>query len=80
MASGAGHGIEATAELTVRVNGRDRACPPGWTVADLVAETGLEARTVAVERNEEIVPRARWSGTPLHPGDRLELVRFVQGG
>lgn len=68
------------AERTIRVNGRERDCPEGWTVADLVATLGRDPRTVAVERNGEIVPRARWSETPLHPGDHLELVHFVQGG
>ena len=65
---------------TIRVNGSERACPEGWTVADLVVTLGRDPRTVAVERNGEIVPRARWAGTPLHAGDRLEIVHFVQGG
>jgi hypothetical protein len=35
---------------------------------------------VAVERNLEIVPRARWNVTPIHAGDRLEVVHLVGGG
>ena len=54
--------------------------PAGWTVADLVAALAGDSRLVAVERNGAIVPRARWSETPLATGDRIEVVRFVQGG
>lgn len=70
----------ASGEIAVRVNGRERRLPAAWTVADLVAELAVEPRTVAVERNGEIAPRARWSETALADGDRLEIVRFVQGG
>jgi len=70
----------ATGGISARVNGHERRLPASWTVADLVAELGVEPRTVAVERNGEIAPRARWSEIALADGDRLEIVRFVQGG
>jgi thiamine biosynthesis protein ThiS len=47
---------------------------------DLLAALGLDPRAVAVERNGEVVPRARLPEVELQAGDRLELVRFVQGG
>jgi thiamine biosynthesis protein ThiS len=75
--------METSAErlaIALVVNGRPRALAPGATVAELVAELGGDARPVAVERNGEIVPRGRWSATPLAGGDRIEIVRFVQGG
>lgn len=80
MSPGAAAGTGAQAGPTVRVNGRDREVAPGWTVADLLATLDRDPRTMAVERNGEIVPRARWSETPLEAGDRLEVVHFVQGG
>jgi thiamine biosynthesis protein ThiS len=66
--------------IELRVNGAAHAVDPGATVADLVATLGRDPRTVAVERNGDIVPRARWAATPLAVGDRLEIVQFVQGG
>jgi len=35
---------------------------------------------VAVEVNGDILPRARYAERPLAPGDRVEVVHFVQGG
>lgn len=68
------------AEVSVVLNGAGRELPHGTTVAALVAELAPEARMVAVERNGEIVPRQRWSETRIVDGDRIEIVRFVQGG
>jgi sulfur carrier protein len=66
--------------LAVVLNGEPHAVPEGATVADLVAGLGRDPRTVAVERNGGLVPRARFGETRLAAGDRLEVVHFVQGG
>ena len=50
------------------------------TVASLLATLGLEMRKVAVERNEEIVPRSVYAETWLQSGDALEIVHFIGGG
>jgi len=66
--------------LDVFLNGEPHQVAEGATVADLVAGLGRDPRTVAVERNGDLVPRARFGETRLGAGDRLEVVHFVQGG
>ena len=53
---------------------------PPLTVTALLALMGLDARKVAVERNEEIVARSAYAQTWLQPGDQLEIVHFIGGG
>lgn len=65
---------------TLTVNGQTRAYVAASSVADLLSALGLDARKVAVERNEEIVPRSTYTTTILAPGDRLEIVHFIGGG
>jgi thiamine biosynthesis protein ThiS len=67
-------------EITITVNGENRAAEPGATVVDLLRELGLNAGRVAIERNLEILPRPQWLGTQLAQGDRFEIVQFVGGG
>lgn len=62
------------------LNGESRELPGGATVLDLLAGLGRDPRTVAVERNGEIVRRPDYGATILAAGDRLEVVHFVQGG
>jgi len=64
----------------VVVNGESRQVDAGTTVLGLLAELGLDPRQVAVERNRDIVPRAKHGATELSEGDQLEVVTFVGGG
>ena len=63
----------------VTVNGRETDAA-GKTVAQLVSEGGYDPVRVAVELNEEIVPKAAYSSTVVSDGDRVEIVGFVGGG
>jgi sulfur carrier protein len=68
--------------LTLVLNGENRQfqTPKALSVLALLTELGLDTRKVAVERNEEIVPRSRYAETWLASGDQLEIVHFIGGG
>ncbi|CAH0203198.1 hypothetical protein ROS9278_01978 [Roseomonas sp. CECT 9278] len=69
-----------TQPIAITVNGESRDVAAGDTVAALLRAIGLDTRKVAVERNEEIVPRSTYDSVALAPGDRLEIVHFIGGG
>lgn len=50
------------------------------TLAELVAELGLERRMIAIERNLEVVSKSSYADTFLVDGDRIELVHMIGGG
>jgi sulfur carrier protein len=66
--------------ITIVLNGESREVPESLTLEALLEWLKLPAHRVAVERNLEIVPRARWQQTYIVEGDRLEVVHFVGGG
>ena len=66
--------------IRITVNGEARHVPQGAGLVALLAELGLDTRKVAVERNEEIVPRSTYPEVALAAGDRLEIVHFIGGG
>jgi sulfur carrier protein len=66
--------------MQITVNGDVREVPPQITVRGLVEHLRLTDGPVAVERNREVVPRAKHAITELEPGDVLEIVHFVGGG
>ena len=66
--------------MRLLVNGEERQVEPSTTVKQLLASLGLGDTLVAVERNEEVVPRAKHESTELSDGDRVEVVHFVGGG
>lgn len=66
--------------VSMTVNGQPTELTEGSTLTAWLASIDKDPRTVAVELNGEIVPRARFDSVVLGAGDRLELVQFVQGG
>ena len=68
------------AEIEIRVNGDVRCVPADLDVARLLAHLGIGTSRVGVERNQELVPRARFADTRVLAGDRFEIVSFVGGG
>lgn len=63
----------------VRINGESLE-KDGKSVTEILADMGINVQHVAVELNEVIVPKTRYSETILNDGDHLEIVRFVGGG
>ncbi|SFU93260.1 sulfur carrier protein ThiS [Halomonas korlensis] len=66
--------------MQILLNGETRALESDATVAELVESLGLAGRRIAVEVNEEIVPKSEHGGTRLTEGDRVEVVHAIGGG
>lgn len=64
----------------IKVNGTPISYEPGKTVEVMLAEQGYIQGRIAVERNGEILPKARYGQTPVEDGDVYEVVNFVGGG
>jgi len=65
----------------INVNGKDRQ-PEDYALASIMAADGIDpqARGIAVALNGMVLPRARWVDTVLSPGDKVEIVKVLQGG
>lgn len=50
------------------------------TISQLLTTLQMPARGVAVEVNQQIVPRSEHESHLLHEGDQLEIVSLVGGG
>jgi sulfur carrier protein len=46
----------------------------------LIDRLELTGKRLAVEVNEEVVPRSLHAGYRLHDGDRVEIVHAIGGG
>jgi sulfur carrier protein len=66
--------------MNIIVNGSPRDIPDNLSATDLIVALGLGNRRLALEVNEEIVPRSRFNSYRLSPGDRVEIVHAIGGG
>ena len=66
--------------MIITINGESREVPEGLTVSSLLDFLKLAPNRVAVERNRDIVSRAKWQETAVEANDSYEIVHFVGGG
>ena len=66
--------------VQIILNGQTRLLEPGTTLAGLVASLELGGKRMAVEINEEVIPRSEYADLVLGDGDCVEIVHAVGGG
>jgi sulfur carrier protein len=66
--------------VSIVFNGQSRRISSNLTVAQLLQQLELTPQHIAVEINEQLVPRERHQEHVLREGDRLEVVTLVGGG
>lgn len=64
----------------LKINGENSPQAIGQTVAAYLDAHNIDIRTVAVERNEDILPKEKYGVTTLQDGDVIEIVTFMGGG
>lgn len=66
-------------QLTINGTARDLPIDRG-TLAAVLQALDLAGKRIAVELNGAVIPRSRYTDTPVASGDRLEIVGAVGGG
>lgn len=66
--------------MEITINGEKRTCAAPMTVMSLLQSLGINPRSVAVERNLEIVGRNEMESKIVEDGDAFEIIRLVGGG
>lgn len=66
--------------MNVMLNGDHRELPEQATLQWLIDELGLAGKRLAIEVNEDIVPRSQHGDYHLSDGDRVEVVHAIGGG
>ncbi|HEX5694004.1 MAG TPA: sulfur carrier protein ThiS [Arenimonas sp.] len=66
--------------MQIMLNGQPTDVAPDTTVGGLLEHAGLAGRKVAVEVNQEVVPRSRHEAHALAEGDRVEIIHAIGGG
>lgn len=66
--------------MRITVNGEARDVDDGLTAAQLIEQLELTDRRVAMEVNEELVPRSALADYRFSQGDRVEIVHAIGGG
>ena len=66
--------------MHIVLNGSDRKIPENLSAGALLQDLGLTGKRLALEINQEIVPRSSFDTRMLRAGDRVEIVQAIGGG
>jgi len=66
--------------MQIILNGNPTEVPDGIAMDDLIERLELTGQRLAVEVNEELVPRSSFREHRLVPSDRVEIIHAVGGG
>jgi sulfur carrier protein len=66
--------------MDIVLNGDRYHLDEGATVGALIQDLALKGGRLAVEVNEEVIPKSLHSGHRLSQGDRVEIVHAIGGG
>ncbi len=69
-----------TATMQIYVNGEEKQIPEATDMAALIELMQLTGQRIAVEINEELVPRSTFNDHRLQENDRVEIIQAVGGG
>jgi len=66
--------------ITIKINGESRCINENLNIAELLKNLQIQAPSVAVELNRDILTKEAYGRQVLKEGDVLEIVHFVGGG
>ena len=66
--------------MKIIVNGNSETVGDGTTAEMLLQKLELADKKLALEVNEEILPRSEYSDYLLKSGDRIEIIHAIGGG
>nr|VFK60876.1 MAG: sulfur carrier protein ThiS [Candidatus Kentron sp. UNK]VFK69537.1 MAG: sulfur carrier protein ThiS [Candidatus Kentron sp. UNK] len=66
--------------MNIVLNGKNCELTTGIAIADLIEAQGIVGKRIAVEVNEEIIPRSEYDRHRLREDDRVEIVGAIGGG
>lgn len=66
--------------MTITLNGKQKQLEAPVTLSELLELSGQKESYVAIEQNEEIVPREEFQSRQVDEGDVIEIVTFMGGG
>jgi sulfur carrier protein len=66
--------------MNITINGEQRSLEDGLNLLQLIALLKLENKRLAIEVNQQIVPRSEHASYTLRADDKVEIVQAIGGG
>lgn len=66
--------------MQISVNGEQMDVAEGITAEKLISDLGLADKRIAMELNQNVIPRSQYADTAIQSADVVEIVHAIGGG
>lgn len=66
--------------MIAKINGQDKELEDKLTIEGLVIDFGYQNQRIAIEVNQQIIPKSQHSEFTIADGDKIEIIKAVGGG
>ena len=66
--------------MKLTINGEKREILKSQTLEELVRELNIKAPNFAMALNQQVIPKSKYTTTPIQENDEVEIVHAVGGG
>lgn len=66
--------------MNIVINGEQRTLDDDLNLQQLISMLQLENKRLAIEVNQQIIPRSEHASYTLKQGDKVEIVQAIGGG
>ena len=67
-------------KIQIYINGKKKNINSNCNVIDILKEYSLINKLVAVEINQEVIPKSRYKTITINKNDKIEILELIGGG
>ena len=67
-------------KIQIYINGKKKNINSNCNLVDIVEEYSLKNQLVAVEINQEVIPKSNYKTKKINTNDRIEILELIGGG
>ena len=67
-------------KIQIYINGKKKNINTNCNLISILEEYSLKNRLVAVEINQEVIPKSNYKTKKINKNDRIEIIELIGGG
>ena len=67
-------------KIQIYINGKKKNIKTNYNIIDILEEYSLKDKLLAVEINQEVIPKSKYKTRKINKNDRMEILELIGGG
>ena len=67
-------------KIQIYINGKKKKINISYNLIDILEEYSLKNKLIAIEINQEVIPKSNYKTKKINQNDRIEILELIGGG